>query len=87
MNVGFRGQSGSNADIAKPSLLTDTVEKVFSGRRTKFFNAAGASRARQREGHHIDARKSDHSPFVPVLQRLQRRRQSKTDLRDPITAR
>jgi len=26
--------------------MTDTVEKVFSGWRTKFFGAAGASRAR-----------------------------------------
>jgi hypothetical protein len=30
MNVGFRGQSGSGADIAQPSLLTQAVWKRFS---------------------------------------------------------
>ena len=35
--------------------LTDTIEKVFSGRRTKVFGADDASRARQREGRFTQA--------------------------------
>src|SRR5260370_19195452 len=38
--------------MVKMTRLTDTIEKVFSGRRTKVFGADDASRARQREGPH-----------------------------------
>jgi hypothetical protein len=32
MNVGFQGQSGSNADIAEPSLLTQAdIGQLVSG--------------------------------------------------------
>src|SRR6266849_6634073 len=50
-------------------LLADTVEKVLSGLRTKFFSPAGAPHARRREGPHRFAQEQSRI-FVPALQRL-----------------
>src|SRR6267143_1577605 len=50
-------------------LLTDTVEKVFSHRRMKFFRTSGASHTRRREGPHQFTQNRSWT-FVTVLQRL-----------------
>jgi len=44
--------SGLKSDIGPCPFRADTVEKVFSGWRTKFFRTADAVRTRRREGPH-----------------------------------
>jgi len=61
--------NGHSLDAAQGPLMTDTVEKVFSGWRTKLFSAAGASSARQREGPHRFTQKRSQT-VVSVLRRL-----------------
>jgi hypothetical protein len=63
----------------RTTRLTDAVEKVFSGRRTKFFSHAGASHATQREGPHRITKKRSQTIVLPYIG-LRRPRQRKTDL-------
>jgi hypothetical protein len=56
----------------------DTVEKVFSGRWTKFFSAAGASGPCQGEGPHRVAR-SHYRALYMSCRGLQQRKHLKTD--------
>ena len=65
-------------DVMRSPTWADTVEKVFSGWRTKFFRTPMRS-ARSDVRAHVDSRRSVHRPWYLPYETLKRRWQRKTD--------
>jgi hypothetical protein len=59
-HVRHQGMNRLRSGVARGPLMTDTVEKVFWGWRTKFSGAADAFRAQRCEGPRIASQKNDN---------------------------
>src|SRR5271168_2266605 len=82
MNVSLWQGSGYRSQVAAGTLLTDTVEKVFWGWRTKFSRAADALRAQRCAGPRRVSEKRPRT-FASALGRISTMELSKNQhLRD-----
>jgi hypothetical protein len=81
-HVRYQGMNRLRSGVARGPLMTDTVEKVFWGWRTKFSGAADAFRAQRCEGPRRISEKRQRT-FVSALRRISTTELSKNQhLRD-----
>jgi hypothetical protein len=81
-HVRYQGMNRLRSGVARGPLMTDTVEKVFWGWRTKFSGAADAFRAQRCEGPRRISEKRQPT-FVSALRRISTTELSKNQhLRD-----